>query len=605
MKKIFYIVSLWLFCAASVTLLSSCNNDDDDDGKEVIIDDSYKPVKLTPISGTRIMWDYSSLTKLASKGASPEMLRAGNELVAVYDSEGTVYLTTSQDGGASWSVAVNLFPQGTVTGKNGEASFTINEMMETPVITLLPNGDLVAACAVRYKYTLDGTTIEYPVGIKTRRIKNDRTLESIATVYSNLGVQNPSFLQLPNGKLQLYFTNGNNNALAITTLSSTALELDLTGLEVAVIESSDNGQTWSSFIKDFGPDGSNRSWTGAKTVASRSNKHNIWPAPIVLDNEIVVALADNKTMTYKPYVVRCPLAANWTDAVRGDTPDREYALYEILPDKYYMNGTDMLALSSGEVLLSYETDEGRDTNYELMEVAISAEAAYDFKYRTRPFQFATDKKAINNSLMLYDANTIFALTTSNYGLANEKDEAPFYIKGHMIKDLAVSASQITNRPIFVGGKTEANISAGLGIDGSNLYVNIIANDNTPNGATTGLQDGDGVYLYIDAANLSLLDVDAGISKFWISSSGDTKRWDGKEGIWVEASSSGITATTKTTANGYTIDVTVPRSALTNFNSQGIRFGIGLTDYTDKDNGVTELLSLCRDIGSYSWLGITF
>lgn len=605
MKKIFYIIGLWLFCAASVALLSSCNNDDDDDGGEVIIDDSYKPVKLTPISGTRIMWDYSSLTQLANKGASPEMLRAGNELIAVYDSEGTVYLITSSDDGLTWSDAVDLFPKSTVTGTDGDATFTIDEMMETPVIILLQNGDMVAACAVRYKYTLDGTTVEYPVGIKTRRIKSDRTLESIETAYANLGVQNPSFLQLPGGKLQLYFANGNNNTLAVTTLSSTALELDLTGLEVAVIESDDNGQTWSSYLKDFGPDGANRSWTGAKTVASRSNKHNIWPAPIVLDNEIVVALADNKTMTYKPYVVRCPLAANWTDAVRGDTPDREYALYEILPDKYYMNATDMLPLPQGEVLLSYETDEGRDTDYELMEVAISTEAAYDFKYRTRPFQFAANEKAVSNSLMLYDANTVFALTTSNHGLANEKEEAPFYIKGHIVKDLTVSASQITNYPIFVGGKTEANISAGLGIDGSNLYVGIVANDSTPTGAATGSQKGDGVYLYIDAANLSLLDVDAGISKFWISSSGDTKRWDGKEGVWTEASSSGITATAKTTAGGYTIDVTVPRSALTNFNSQGIRFGIGLTDYTDESNGATELLSLCRDIGSYTWLGVTF
>ncbi|MDR1887063.1 MAG: hypothetical protein LBQ70_04030, partial [Prevotellaceae bacterium] len=376
--------------------------------------------------------------------------------------------------------------------------------------------------------------------------------------------------------------------------------------QIVVIESTDNGQTWTSAVTDFGPDGVDRSWTGAKTVASRTGKNNIGPAPAVIGEQIVVALADNKTMTYKPYTVRSPLSANWANAVRGDTPDREYALYEMLPDKYFMSAPDLLVLPTGETLLSYETDEGRDTGFELMEVAVGTEDAYDFKHRTRPFPFGAAEKAVDNSLMLFNDTTILALTTTNQGLAaTDKNTAPWYIRGYTLNDLTVTGSRIDDYPIFVGSLTEASIRAGLGIDVNNLYVSVRAGDGTPVAAATGTQQGDGVYLYIDAANLSLLDVDAGISKFWVSSTGEVKRWDGNEGQWTEATASGVTATAATSADGYTLDISIPRSALTNFNSQGIRFGIGLSNYTDVGVGVIDMLSLCRDLRSASWLGVTF
>ncbi|MDR2039257.1 MAG: hypothetical protein LBQ60_15145 [Bacteroidales bacterium] len=605
MKKYkFYIMGLWLFCIASVSLFSSCSSKDDDDNG-IGIDDSYKPVKITPISGIRIAWDYSSLKQLAAKGAAPQMIRTANELVAVYASEDNVYLISSQDEGITWSTAVTLFPKGSHTGKNGNEDLTYKDLMGQPTITLLQNGDLVASCAVRYQYELTGTTTEYPAAIKIRRINSDLTLEPITEVYANLGVENPSFLQLPDGKLQLYFADG-GTPVSITALNSTELLAEILEQQLVVIESNDNGQTWSSEIKDFGPDGVNRRWTGARTVASRAYKQNTWPSPAVLGDEIVVALSDNKTMTFKPYTVRCPLVENWRDAVRGDTPDRDYALYEILPDKYFMGITRMIVLPTGETLLSYQTDEGRNPDFELMEVAIGTSKAENFKYRTRPFPFESEEKAVRNSLMLFDNKTILALTTSNHGLLKNQ-EAPFYMKGHLVNDLTIIGDQVTDHPMFVGGKTEANITAGLGIDGNNLYVGIIAKDNTTVTAEPGTQAGDGVYLYIDADNLSLLDVDTGISKFWISSAGHVNRWNGKEGQWVEASAEGITVTPNSSSDGYTLDVVIPRSSLTNFNSQGkgIRFGIGLSDYTTSSTGVTELLSLCKDLRSSSWLGVTF
>ncbi|MDR2473320.1 MAG: hypothetical protein LBD53_07170, partial [Tannerella sp.] len=116
---------------------------------------------------------------------------------------------------------------------------------------------------------------------------------------------------------------------------------------------------------------------------------------------------------------------------------------------------------------------------------------------------------------------------------------------------------------------------------------------------------DGIYLYIDAANLSLLDVDAGIYKFWVSSTGNVTRWDGKEGKWVDVPADGLTVNAQKTTDGYTLDIALSRAKLSGFNDKGIRFAIGLSNFTTPTLGITELLSLCQDLRSASWIGVVF
>jgi hypothetical protein len=607
-KLKFYIKNVWLLCTA-LALFVACNKNDDNN-PETPIDDAYKPVKVTPTDGLRLTWDYSSLSKAVNLGSTPKAIRASDgTLFLVYQNDNNVYMVQSKDNGVSWSGNTTLFPRSSHIGKNGDVDLTFTEFMGQPTVYQLRNGDLVAACAVKYQYTLTNTSpatvVEFPAAIKVRRITNNgTTLEEIREVYANLGCQNPSFLQLPNGQLQLYFANG-TKLQTINTLNSTIMSTAIPEQAIVLISSDDEGRTWSSYIKDFGPDGVDRSWIGTKDVASRTGGSNNYPVPVVLGENIVVALADNKKMTFKPFTVRTPLSANWDIPVKGDTPDRDYALYEILPDKYLMTGTSLYVLPSGETMLAYESDEARNTGFEVMEVAIGNDDARNFKFRTRPFRLPEKEKAINNSIVLLDNNTAMAFTASNHASINANTLSPWSIKGYFLNNLVINDSQIDDYPVFVGGTTEAQLRAGLGIDGSNLYVKVIAKDNTPVEATNDTQQGDGVYLYIDAANLSLLDVDAGISKFWISSVGDVTRWDGKEGKWVNANNNGVSVNKQTTSDGYTFDITIPRSTLTNFNNQGIRFGIGLSNYVNENSGVIELLSLCQDSRSSTWLGITF
>lgn len=596
-----YITSICL-SVILLSVFSSCKQEDgpDDTGR---MEELYKPIKLTPISGLRVAWDYSSLAKLADKGNSPKMVRVSEQtLVAVYESDNSIYAIISDDNGTTWGTPLLLFGKTTHQGIHGEQSITYTDLMTQPAVIRLSNGDMIAACGVIYKYTVADVVTEYPAAILTRRFSIDRTLGKIQQVYCNLGCENPALLELPDGQLQLYFANGTIPE-TVEMMSSTGLSILFNEQQIEMIHSKDGGQTWSGYIGEFGPDGVEKRWTGSKIIAYRIDKINNSPSAALLGDNIVLAYGDNRNVTFKPYIVRTSLGNSWPYPVNGDSPNRENAFYEILPEKYFMGHPYLLTLSSGESLMVYETDADRDEDYKTLEVAISDKDALNFTKPTRPLGFIKKMRSVMNSLMLFDDNTVIALTTSNF--QSSFDNAPWYIKGHLITDLTISDAVITDYPLFVGGLSEANAKVGLGVDGSNLYVEAKVVDNTPVPATAGSQEGDGIYLYIDAANLSLLDVDTGIYKFWVSTEGDVTRWDGKEGQWHPVSSSGMNATSTKDEFGYTLSITIPRISLANFNNNGIRFGVGFSDYTDTGTGTVELLSQCKDLRSSSWLGIKF
>ncbi|MCK3684473.1 hypothetical protein [Maribellus sp. YY47] len=595
--------SIIYFAIATTTLFIACDRDNDDD-IPVIEEDVYTPVEMTPVSGLRIAWDYSSMQQLAEKGNTPEMIRlSDSSLVMVYASEGSIYQKKSWNNGLSWDNPSVLFPKSTHKGIDGDYDLTYTDLMVQPTIILLSDGDLLAACGVRYSYTVSDTEINFPASILVRRISGNGTvMEPVQEVYSNLGCEYPDFLELPSGVVQLYFSNG-SSSVNIEMMSSTALVVETIAQRIEMLSSEDGGETWSSSLEEYGPDGIYSAWTGSKVIASRLNKNNNCPAASIVNNNIVVAFGDNNTVTYKPYIVRSTVADNWSYAITGDTPDRDYALYEILPEKYNMGVPDLISLPQGESVLSYETDAGRTSDKKIMEVAISNENAMDFKHRTRPFPFTQDVEAIGNSLLNFNDSSVVALTSSDF--QNNEVLAPWMIKGYLIDELTINKREIEDHPIFVGGQSDANIRVGLGIDENNLYFEVIANDQTPVSAETGTESGDGIYLYIDAANRSLLDVDTGISKFWISSTGEVLRWDGKEGVWIVASSDGIDVIETTTDSGYKLAITLPKNKLVNFSTSVIRFGVGLTDYVTPEQGKTELLALCEDMRSSTWLKVTF
>ena len=617
MNMKFQKINILLVGLVSFVFLNAC--DDTDDVVDTrIIDHSFHAVSVNPINSSRIGWDYSSLQRLANRGANPKMIRTGiDELVATYAYDGIVYIVKSEDNGQTWGSPQTLFPRGSHNFTIGTSNISVTHLMSQPSLALLPDGTLIAACAIRHRFSYNNVNYELAAGISVRRVNvDDFSMETQKTVFLGIAVEHPSLLLLPDGKLQLYFSFVASTPIyyfysEIATLFGAA-NTSVVGVATTVIESNDNGKTWTSHVREFGPDGRDSAWIGNKIVARRAGFDNIMPAPAVVGNNIVIALSDMRELTYKVYTVRSPLSENWVVPVMGDTPDRQHALLELLADRFYMGSPSLLVLPSGETLLSYDADEARNTGFEVMEVAIGNNQASDFTHRSRPFPFNDEEKAIGGALMLFDERTVVATTSSNRGLVTPPaitatSTVPWYMKGYIMNDLTVTESQINEHPLFVSATTGATLNAGLGIDASNLYINVRVNDETPVNAQAGATTGDGVYLYIDAANMSLLRVHEGMSKFWVSSTGDVLKWNGFEGQWVSASAGNVTVSAAASVNndGYTLEITIPRASLTNFNSQGIRFGLALTDFIDDETGETELMTLCQDLRSSTWLGVKF
>ena len=357
---------------------------------------------MTPVSGFRIAWDYSSMQQLAEEGTNPEMIRISDSTLAmVYGYEGSVYLKKSFDDGISWDTPMVLFPKSSHIGHDGEYELTYTDLMVQPTILQLADGSLLAACGVRYSYSISDSDIDFPASIRVRRIVEDGTvMEPIQEVYTNLGCEQPDLLELPDGMVQLYFSNG-TDPIDIEMLSSSELLTDLSGQRIEMLSSEDGGQTWSGFVEEYGPDGAYSAWTGSKVVVSRAHKINNSPSAVLVNNDIVVAFGDNNKVTYKPYLVRSSIFSNWAYAITGDTPDRDYALFEILPEKYKMEVSDLISLSPDKTILAYETNAGRTNDKKAMEVAISYENAMDFKHRTRPFPFAQETEAEGKRIIVF------------------------------------------------------------------------------------------------------------------------------------------------------------------------------------------------------------
>ncbi|MEC3880507.1 hypothetical protein [Parapedobacter sp. 10938] len=592
---------------AILCLVISCKktgDPEDIDKKDI----PYKPVSVTPISGVRIGWDYNSLEQLAERGQAPVMVRQNeSNSVVVYEANGEVFLRSSADGGNTWDAPVTLFEKTTHEGKDGSYAITYTDLKKNPSIIQLQSGDLLAACAVYYQYTEPNSNprldISYPAGILVKKINgNDLLIGEAKEVFFNLGCDEPAFLQLPNGDIQLYFTNGAVET-DLALLSATGLDLSHPTRRIDMISSSDDGDTWSSKVARFGANDVEQRWIGAHTIVSRYNQINSEASAVTINEKIILAFSDNQNVTFKPYTVRTPLTNPWPFAINGDAQERDYALYKLLPDNQLIAGPTLLNLPSGEVLLSYETDFGKASGIRSMGVAVGNADAFDFTNDTHPFGFSDKHMSRQSSLVLWDTDTIAALATSNYIL--ETDSAPYLIKGLIMRDLDLSASEDEPYPLFVGSKSSTQLRAGLMDAGNDLNVRISVADNTPVPPPAGTVAGDGVYVYIDAPNLSLLDVDAGMSKFFISSEGDVIRWDGKEGAWELGSPEGVSADVSADESGYSLMVSIPKNALVNYNAEAIRFAVGFTDYSDETTHLTELLALSEDLKSSTWLGVTF
>lgn len=350
------------------------------------------------LDGVRIAWDEGTERKIKESGTYARIIRCadGRFWMAFEDLQGNVVVSYSDDCHV-WSEDRIVFPRKFESG-------TLVNAANAEIIAL-DNGILV--CGANYRPVSQGV-VPYSITV-SRSFDNGLTWEPPHVLYEagtffKDGCWEPSFLWLPDGTLQLYFAN-----------ESPYRESD--EQEISLLESKDNGDTWSA---------------KPRTVSFRKNHRDGMPVAGIFGNDIVLVIEDNHGGDFKPYMVRTSLSDNWNIPVYGNSPERNKALVDDVPDSIYMGAPYLLKLPSGEAVISYQTNEkrGHDRELSCMEVAIGDSCARNFTKRSRPFEVPEHRSGKWNSIMLLNDSTILAISSS------DRDGHPaIWIKeGHILRD---------------------------------------------------------------------------------------------------------------------------------------------------------------------------
>lgn len=358
-------------------------------------------------SEVNIVWDSSSLTRLSDKGKAafyPRMIQLENHtLLLAFSSQGNIVTAKSNDNGRSWTQPVIA----------AEGKDDVNE--DTPELLELNNGSILILYNSRPQKSRDAATElnhVFDIRVKISRDKgeswqNEQVLYKAGTSFSD-GCWEPSALQLPDGTIQLFFSNE-----GIYTNSNEQ--------NISMLQSKNNGLSFSST---------------PQIISFRKGSRDGMPVPMWLSNtkQVVLAIEDPGYGNFKPYTVRSAKNGEWNKVIGGEDVDRRYALHNRLNDSVYAGAPYLRQLSSGLTLLSYQSTEGRKVNKDnnaIMHVAIGNNDASDFYEVSVPFQVQEGYNALWNSLCVLKGDTVAALTSAN-AFSHSLSEI-WMIKGYVTK----------------------------------------------------------------------------------------------------------------------------------------------------------------------------
>lgn len=373
-------LSILLFTAIT------CDNSEDQNKKDYFIE-----------------WDNNSLVCIADEGGYPRLIRMLDEsfLVVYENRRGDVVIKKSFDNGANWNDEVVSFEAFNYTNNTTGENIKVN--IANPEIIQLPSGDLLLAVNLRPR--IEGV---FPFSIALKRsTDNGETWSDFDILFQAAphfkdGCWEPSFLLLPDGTIHIYFAN-----------EFTYLQSD--EQEISVLTSTDNGYTWDS---------------EPKTVSFRNGHRDGMPVAVHDGESIYLVIEDNVSGQFKPWLLSSPINKSWESPILADSQKRCSALKNNLPDTVYAGAPYMIRLNNGIYLISYQTTEGRTSNWELstMEVVLS-DKPYDFRNPSQPFDVPMNKEAKWNALSYLGNNTIAALASTNF---NSDKIGVWMIKGKIV-----------------------------------------------------------------------------------------------------------------------------------------------------------------------------
>lgn len=365
MRK-YLIIYFFFFCAF---FIMGCSKNKSD------FEDSQK-------SSLTINWDNSTLFCIVEKGGYARMHRLyDNRLMIVYeDYDGNLSQKYSSDDGKTWTKAKKIISDFYIENN-------VKIRVANPEFIQLKNGDLIFGC--NFRPTIDDV---YPFSIAICKSTDlGITWSEPQRIYSagqrfTDGCWEPSFLQLPDETVEVYFANESNFT-------------NSNDQEITVMQSIDNGEDWLT----------------NRRVCYRLNSRDGMPTAVLHKDFIYVAIEDNVNGQFKPYIVKTALSERWDSPVLGESSNRKMAFKTALPNAVYA-GAPYLICTDDYCVLSYQTTGNRGTDWEksTMEVVVSNSPFEKMSGATRPFDVPINKEAKWNSLTNMGNNKIAAVSSTNF-----------------------------------------------------------------------------------------------------------------------------------------------------------------------------------------------
>lgn len=559
MRETLYILLIFL------GVFTSCKKDNIEEKVDEVI------VEKEPLKGSRIAWDYSSLQKLVPLSGNSinyssyaRMIElADGDFICVYEADGNINIIRSTDKAKTWSQPMRII------------SFSNNRFMTVPEIIQLANGNIIISYNPR---PAEPFSIDRPFAIHTKTsIDNGANWGKENIVYEGgitfeTGCWEPNIIQLPTGELQLYFAN----------------ETDYTSHEqnISMFRSSNNGETWGE----------------REIVSFSSGSRDGMPVALHLkeSDEIIMAIEDNFQNNFKPAIIRTN--NNWKNATVGrNTPDRAYALNHDQRTVAYQGAPYLRRMPSGNVVLGYQGTDGErnhDISNAQLLVEVGDKTGRNFSNNTKPFDVATGKFGLWNSLSVMDGKVWGLTATNNYSNISEIWTIAGYeiIDGYKIPN---TINESDPYPIFVGHKGETNIGVKLSYDETNLHIKGVVTDKA-------VFSKDGVTFSIDPKNISSEAPAKGIYSLTVTSDGAIISKEGFNQNWEKINFAPQNLNVNITAEGYKIDLTLSWDSIGGKPNTGERIGfsVALAEYnTPSRITYSEQLNMSDWDKPYTWLNI--
>lgn len=494
-----------------------------------------------PYDRSRIYWDMS--TRVDAMGWSGNygrmvQLLDGRLMIVGRYSNGLHY-TLSSDYGATWSSPQLIMhhPEGFFLG--------------SPDFTQLADGTILVGLNPRPS---EPYTEDRKFGIRVLRSTDCGQTWSApifvfdAEYYGEDGCWEPSFLQLPSGEVQCYFSvevKGNSDQ------------------EIMISRSFDNGLTW-------GP---------AERVCYRAGYRDGMATAIITDAQEIVGIIEdfghnNYIWSPRATTFRCTLEENWSYWINAKSRNREM-IFERDEDKKYNSAAPYIRkLPNGETVASWMgNSDGRATTkidrYPLF-VAVGDKDARNFKAVNNPFYRKENEFANWGSLGVADDGYVYAMANVGQdggncvlglikGMPRMGFEAPYgtpVLDGSPAKD---AWTYPLGRQLTMGTQTGNRVEADFLYDNQNLYFYAYVLDKD---IINDVVDRDGVFLYLDVAGCCDTYPQEGEFKFFFSPDGSATLRRGKSGKWQpETDIPEIEYVVDTHKTFYRMEVAIPWSVL--------------------------------------------